>query len=76
MDLQNHPASCASGIAGIINEKHYTNHKWPTRKSFNVGENNVIATLLVDPKKLLIPLLHVKLGVMKRFVKALEKDGP
>ena len=49
--------------------KHYKNHKWPERK------NNVIATPLVDPKEVLISPLHIKLGVMKQFVKALDKDG-
>ena len=55
--------------------KHYTNHKWPERKSLEVGKSNVIATPLVDPKRVLIPPLHIKLGVMKQFVKALDKDS-
>lgn len=56
-------------------EKHYSNHEWPKRVSFEVGKNNVIEKPLVDPKKVLIPPLHVKLGVMKQFVKALDADG-
>ena len=30
---------------------------------------------LVDPKKVLLPPLHIKLGMMKQFVKELPKDG-
>lgn len=30
---------------------------------------------LIDPKKILLPPLHIKLGLMKQFVKALPKDG-
>ncbi|GBO40623.1 hypothetical protein AVEN_222905-1 [Araneus ventricosus] len=30
---------------------------------------------LVDPKKVLLPPLHIKLGLMKHFVKALPKEG-
>lgn len=56
-------------------EKHYTNHKWPERKSLKAGTHNIIEKPLVDPKKVLIPPLHVKLGIMKQFVKALNKDG-
>lgn len=32
-------------------------------------------TPLVDAKKVLIPPLHIKLGLMKQFVKALNKNG-
>ncbi len=30
---------------------------------------------LVDPKEVLLPSLHIKLGLMKQFVKALDKTG-
>jgi hypothetical protein len=30
---------------------------------------------LVDPQKVLSPPLHIKLGLMKQFVKALQRDG-
>ena len=38
-------------------------------------KNNIIHKNLVDPKKILIPPLHLKLGLIKQFVKALNKDG-
>ena len=30
---------------------------------------------LVDPKKVLLPPLHIKLGLMKNFVKAMDREG-
>ena len=36
---------------------------------------NVLASSLVECSKIVFPPLHIKLGIMKQFVKALEKDG-
>jgi hypothetical protein len=35
----------------------------------------VIHASLVDPQKVLLPPLHIKLGIMKQFEKALDKSG-
>ena len=35
----------------------------------------MIAEPLVDRSKIIFPPLHIKLGLMKQFVKALDKDG-
>jgi hypothetical protein len=35
----------------------------------------VVRDSLIDPKKVLLPPLHIKLGLMKQFVKALSKEG-
>lgn len=37
---------------------------------------NVKNNPLIDPKNVVLPPLHIKLGLMKNFVKALDKDGP
>lgn len=55
--------------------KHYKKKKWPKRTSFDVGKLNIIEKPLVNPKDILIPPLHIKLGLMKQFVKALDIDG-
>lgn len=34
---------------------------------------NIQHDQLAQPKDILLPLLHIKLGLMKKFVKALEK---
>jgi len=38
-------------------------------------EKNVQAHPLVERFKIILPPLHSKLGIMKQFVKALNKDG-
>ena len=45
------------------------------KRTLKVGEKNVYFESLVDPKRVLLPPLHIKLGMMKQFVKALPKDG-
>ena len=40
-----------------------------------IGEHNVIYEPLVDRSKIIFPPLHIKLGIMKQIVKALDKDG-
>jgi len=37
---------------------------------------NVIHKPLIKPSKVLPPPLHIKLGLMKNFVKALDVKGP
>jgi len=39
-----------------------------------VGEQNVIDEPLVARDRIILPPLHIKLGLMKKFVKALNKD--
>ena len=39
------------------------------------GSLNVLAPPLVERSKIVFPPLHIKLGIMKQFVKALEKDS-
>ena len=48
---------------------------WPVRKHLTVGEKNIINEPLVDRQKIIFPPLHIKLGLMKQFVKALDTDG-
>ena len=40
-----------------------------------VGDKNVINEPLVSQGRIVLPLLHTKLGLMKQFVKALDKHG-
>ena len=48
---------------------------WPVRKHLAVGENIIINEPLVDSRKIIFLPLHIKLGLMKHFVKALDTDG-
>ena len=40
-----------------------------------VGEKNIKYEPLVKPEEVLLPPLHIKLGLMKQFLKALDKEG-
>ena len=55
--------------------EHWERKERPKRDVMVVGEKNVIAEPLVDRSKIIFPPLHIKLGLMKQFVKALDKDG-
>jgi hypothetical protein len=39
------------------------------------GPVELLRDSLIDPKKVLLPPLHINLGLMKQFVKALPKEG-
>ena len=56
-------------------KEHWVKKNWPRRENFNVGEKNIQNRPLIDPAKVLLPPLHIKLGIMKQFVKALNKEG-
>ena len=54
---------------------HYEKRNWPLRTGCEVGAHNVKQELLVEPKKVLMPLLHIKLGLIKQYVKLLDPEG-
>jgi hypothetical protein len=49
-------------------------HRAP-RTSLEPGSKIILRKSLVDPKKILLPPLHIKLGIMKQFLKAFPKTG-
>ncbi|GBM26149.1 hypothetical protein AVEN_233445-1 [Araneus ventricosus] len=53
---------------------HWNKTDWSLRGTLTPGKN-VINTNLVPPEKILLPTLHIKLGLMKQFMKSLPKDG-
>lgn len=52
----------------------YTKRDWKLRKDFAVGHASVINVPLVPPDKILLPPLHIKLGIVKNFIKCLGKN--
>ena len=54
--------------------QYYETKEWPKRNSYAPGVKN-IHILLVNADKVLMPPLHIKLGLMKNFVKAMEKQN-
>ena len=56
--------------------QHYTKKDWPLRVELvPCKERNVINDPLVDRDRILFPPLHINLGLIKQFTKALDKDG-
>ena len=47
----------------------------PVHSELIPGSLNVLACPLVEHSKIVFPPLHIKLGIIKQFVKALKKDG-
>ena len=56
-------------------QDYWIKREWPSREVFIQGEKNIKNIPLVIREKILLPPLHIKLGLMKQFVKALDKEG-
>ena len=57
------------------NDRHYLQKEWPARGTLTPGRCNGKSSLLVDPKNVLLPPLHIKHALMENFVKDLNKDN-
>lgn len=57
-------------------KEHYVRKDWPKRDNFTIGKDNVKNDPLVVKERIILPPLHIKLGLFKNFVKALQKEGP
>ena len=49
--------------------------EWPESITLTVNEGNVINEPLVPREKIILPPPHIKLGIMKQFVKAFSVHG-
>ena len=49
---------------------------WRQRIEEEEGQHNVVALPLVPQNKIILPPMHIKLGLFKQFVKGLRKDSP
>ena len=56
-------------------KNHWTKKDWKERKEHVPGRHNVKHVALVDPAKTFLPPLHIKLGLMKDFVRAMDLNG-
>lgn len=43
--------------------------KWDLRQETTVGESSVIHPTLISSRQIVLPPLHIKLGLLKQFVK-------
>jgi len=56
-------------------KNHYIKKEWPKRESQMPGQKNFVHPSLVNSVMIILPSLHIKLGLFKNFVKALDKNG-
>ena len=56
-------------------DQHYIVRDWPARTGLTVGQYNVCHEALILPEKVLLPPLHIKLGLAKQFVVALDSQS-
>src|SRR6218665_297222 len=54
---------------------HCNRDDWLQRTKFSIGQSNVKWEPLIEPQKVLMPPLHIKLGLIKQFVTALDKES-
>ena len=47
----------------------------PAQEDLAAGDKNIIDEPLINRHRIVLPLLQIKLGLMKQFVKVLDKDG-
>jgi len=56
-------------------KNHCVIELWPKRTSLTPGEKNVVNPPPVLPEKIFLPPLHIKMGLVKNFVKGMYKTG-
>lgn len=56
--------------------EHYSRKYWPLRDTAHPGVNNVSNLPLINRDKIILPPLHIKLGLFKQFVKAMDHSLP
>ena len=57
------------------NDQYYVRKECPLRQLLKPGSHKILSHPLNEPSKILLPPLHIKLGLMKNFVKALDRDS-
>ena len=56
--------------------QHYVTRDWLARTELTADKYNVIRDSLILAERVLLPPLHIKLGLAKQFVKALDSQSP
>ena len=57
------------------NEEHWVRKEWPPRNTMKPGEKNIVNYPLLDRKNIILTPLHIKLELMKQYVKARDRSG-
>ena len=56
-------------------DKHHTVKVWSECNSFEPGQRNVVEDPLVDNKNVILPPLHINVGIVKNFLTAIVRNG-
>ena len=56
-------------------KNHYIVKNWPPRNLLVVGQHNIQHVPLVDHNTIFLPQLHIKLGLVKQFVAAMDQTN-
>lgn len=57
-------------------KQHYWSQKvCPVREELKVGTKNIINLSSVGRDSIMLPPFHIKFGIIKQFVKVLDKSG-
>ena len=59
----------------LADDQYYVRQEWPLGQELKPGSHRVQSHPLDEPNKILLPPLHIKLEVMKNFVKAMDREG-
>ena len=55
--------------------QHYVTRDWSTRTELTAGKYNVMCNSLILVERVLLPPLHINLGLAKPFVKGLDSQS-
>ncbi|GBN25596.1 hypothetical protein AVEN_153975-1 [Araneus ventricosus] len=55
---------------------HSIRKDWPPSMCLTPGKMNVMNTPLVSPKKIILPALRIKLGIVKQLIKVIDTNKP
>lgn len=61
---------------GRLTNLHYINHQFKSRLVFTVGKQSVNEKPLICSENVILPPLHLKLGLIQKFVCALKAGEP
>ena len=73
-DYTNHPCFLCYWYSHAT-DQHWVKKDWPAREDFAVGDKNITNEPTVNWDRIILPPPHIKLGLMKQFVKTIDKDG-
>lgn len=55
--------------------QHWVRKDWPVRENIALGGHNIIHEPLVEKNKIILPLVHIKMGLIKQLIQAIDKGG-